>query len=211
MSSMFELQADPRGKLGKGASRRLRRAGKVPAILYGGGQDPVPLVLDQLDLMNHFKNEAIYSHVLTLHLGDRTEQAVLRDIQRHPFKPTFLHLDFLRVIADRKLRAHVPLRFTHETTARGVKLQGGMISRALIEIEIECLPGDLPEFIEIDLADLELGDTIHLSEIRLPAGVALTSHIDPGSESDVIVVSIIHHAQGDEEEKAPDDGEPAAD
>ena len=209
MSTTFELQADPRGKLGKGASRRLRRAGKVPAILYGGGQDPVPLLLDQLDLMNHFKNDAIYSHVLTLNLGDRTEQAVLRDIQRHPFKPTFLHLDFLRVIADRKLRAHVPLHFTNETTSHGVKLQGGMVSRALIEIEIECLPGDLPEFVEIDLADLELGDNVHLSEIKLPAGVALTSHIDPGSESDVIVVSI-HHAHSGGEEEATGD-EPAAD
>ena len=208
MSTTFELRADPRGTLGKGASRRLRRAGKVPAILYGGGQDPMPLLLDQLDLMNQFKNEAIYSHVLTLNLGDRTEQAVLRDVQRHPFKSTFLHLDFLRVIADRKLRAHVPLHFANETTARGVKLQGGVINRALIEIEIECLPGDLPEFIEIDLADLGLGDTIHLSEIELPANVVLASHVDPGSETDAIVVSIQHAHGGGEEEAAG--GEPAA-
>ena len=208
MSTTFELKADPRGKLGKGASRRLRRAGKVPAILYGGGQDPMPLLLDQLDLMNQFKNEAIYSHVLTLNLGDRTEQAVLRDVQRHPFKSTFLHLDFLRVIADRKLRAHVPLHFANETTARGVKLQGGVINRSLIEIEIECLPGDLPEFIEIDLANLGLGDTIHLSEIELPANVVLASHVDPGSETDAIVVSIQHAHGGGEEEAAG--GEPAA-
>ncbi|MEZ5577224.1 MAG: 50S ribosomal protein L25/general stress protein Ctc [Candidatus Competibacteraceae bacterium] len=208
MSTTFELRADPRGTLGKGASRRLRRAGKVPAILYGGGQDPMPLLLDQLDLMNQFKNEAIYSHVLTLNLGDRTEQAVLRDVQRHPFKSTFLHLDFLRVIADRKLRAHVPLHFANETTARGVKLQGGVINRALIEIEIECLPGDLPEFIEIDLANLGLGDTIHLSEIELPANVVLASHVDPGSETDAIVVSIQHAHGGGEEEAAG--GEPAA-
>ena len=208
MSTTFELRADPRGTLGKGASRRLRRAGKVPAILYGGGQDPMPLLLDQLDLMNHFKNEAIYSHVLTLNLGDRTEQAVLRDVQRHPFKSTFLHLDFLRVIADRKLRAHVPLHFANETTARGVKLQGGVINRSLIEIEIECLPGDLPEFIEIDLANLGLGDTIHLSEIELPANVVLASHVDPGSETDAIVVSIQHAHGGGEEEAAG--GEPAA-
>ena len=208
MSTTFELRADPRGTLGKGASRRLRRAGKVPAILYGGGQDPMPLLLDQLDLMNHFKNEAIYSHVLTLLIGDRTEQAVLRDVQRHPFKPTFLHLDFLRVIADRKLRAHVPLHFANETTARGVKLQGGVINRSLIEIEIECLPGDLPEFIEIDLANLGLGDTIHLSEIELPANVVLASHVDPGSETDAIVVSIQHAHGGGEEEAAG--GEPAA-
>ena len=204
----IQVNASKREDQGSGASRRLRRAGKVPAILYGGGQDPMPLLLDQLDLMNQFKNEAIYSHVLTLNLGDRTEQAVLRDVQRHPFKSTFLHLDFLRVIADRKLRAHVPLHFANETTARGVKLQGGVINRSLIEIEIECLPGDLPEFIEIDLVNLGLGDTIHLSEIELPANVVLASHVDPGSETDAIVVSIQHAHGGGEEEAAG--GEPAA-
>ncbi|MDZ7621864.1 MAG: 50S ribosomal protein L25 [Candidatus Competibacteraceae bacterium] len=132
----FELNAEPRGKLGKGASRRLRRAGQVPAILYGGGQEPQPLVLGHQEVLNQMKNEAIYSHVLTLKVGDQTESVVLRDLQRHPFKPTILHLDFLRVSADRKLRAHVPLHFINETTARGVKVQGGMVNHALIDIEI---------------------------------------------------------------------------
>ncbi|MER2529100.1 MAG: 50S ribosomal protein L25/general stress protein Ctc [Candidatus Competibacter denitrificans] len=197
MSVTFELKAEPRGDLGKGASRRLRRAGKVPAILYGGGQDPQPLVLSHLDILNQLKNEAVYSHVLTLSFGDRTESVVLRDMQRHPFKPTILHMDFLRVSADRKLTVHVPLHFLNEESSRGVKQQGGVVSRALIDIEIACLPKDLPEFIEVDLVNLGIGDALHLTDIQLPAGVELADHIVAGSEQDPIVVSI-HHAHGDE-------------
>ncbi|MFO1371953.1 MAG: 50S ribosomal protein L25/general stress protein Ctc [Candidatus Competibacteraceae bacterium] len=198
MSMTFELQAEPRGNLGKGASRRLRRAGKVPAILYGGGQDPLPLVLNHLEVFHQLQNESIYSHVLTLNLGDRTESVVLRDLQRHPFKPTVLHLDFLRVSADRKLRVHVPLHFINEDASRGVKQQGGVVSHTLIDIEIACLPKDLPEFIEVDLTDLGMGEAIHLSEIKLPDGVELANHIVPGSEQDAIVANI-HHAHGGEE------------
>ena len=198
MSVTFELKAEPRGDLGKGASRRLRRAGKVPAILYGGGQEPQPLVLSHLDILNQLKNEAVYSHVLTLNLGERSESVVLRDLQRHPFKPTILHVDFLRVSADRKLRVHVPLHLVNEDTARGVKQQGGVVSRALIDIEIACLPKDLPEFIEIDIADLGMNEALHLSQIPLPAGVELADKIAPGSDQDAIVVNI-HHAHGGEE------------
>jgi large subunit ribosomal protein L25 len=195
---MFELKAEPRGERGKGASRRLRRAGKVPAILYGGGGEPQALTLDHLEFMNQLQNEAIYSHVLTLKLGDRVENAVLRDLQRHPFKPTILHIDFLRVSADRQLRVHVPLHFINEASSRGVKQQGGIVSRVLIDIEIACLPKDLPEFIEVDLTDLGIGEALHLSDLKLPAGVELANHIAPGSEQDAIVVSI-HHARGGEE------------
>jgi large subunit ribosomal protein L25 len=198
MSVTFELKAEPRGDLGKGASRRLRRAGKVPAILYGGGQEPQPLVLSHLDILNQLKNEAVYSHVLTLNLGDRTESVVLRDLQRHPFKPTILHLDFLRVSADRKLRVHIPLHFVNEETSRGVKQQGGVASRSLIDIEVTCLPNDLPEFIEVDLIDLGMGEVLHLSQIPLPTGVELADKIIPGSDQDVVVVSI-HHAHGGDE------------
>ena len=206
MSTTFELKAELRGDLGKGASRRLRRGGKVPAILYGGGQDPQPLFLNHLDVLNQLKNEAVYSHVLTLNLGNRTESVVLRDLQRHPFKPTILHIDFLRVSADRKLSVHVPLHFTNEETARGVKQQGGVVSRALIDIEISCLPKDLPEFIEVDLLNLGMGEALHLTQIALPAGVELAGHIAPGSEQDAIVVSI-HHAHGGEE--SPGEGTPS--
>ncbi|HCK81585.1 MAG TPA: 50S ribosomal protein L25/general stress protein Ctc [Candidatus Competibacter sp.] len=203
MSVTFELKAEPRGDLGKGASRRLRRAGKVPAIVYGGGQDPQPLVLNHLDVLNQLKNEAVYSHVLTLKFGERSESVVLRDMQRHPFKPTILHIDFLRVSADRKLRVHVPLHFLNEETARGVKQQGGIVSRALIDVEITCLPKDLPEFIEVDILELGIGDALHLSQISLPAGVALATQIEAGSEQDIVVVGI-HHAKGGEEEPGAD-------
>ena len=198
MSAMFELSAEPRSDLGKGASRRLRRAGKVPAILYGGGLEPQALTLEHLEFMNQLQNEAIYSHVLTLKLGDRIENAVLRDLQRHPFKPTILHVDFLRVSADRKLRVHIPLHFINEENALGVKQQGGLVNHALIDIEIACLPKDLPEFIEVDLIELGIGEALHLSDLKLPDGVELATHVVSGSEQDAIVASI-HHPHGGEE------------
>ena len=131
---------------------------------------------------------------------------MLRDLQRHPFKPTILHIDFLRVSADRKLRVHVPLHFINEDNARGVKQQGGLVSHALIDIEIACLPKDLPEFIEVDIIDLGIGEALHLSDLKLPDGVELATHVTPGSELDAIVVSI-HHAHGGEE--APSAAAPA--
>ena len=198
MSAMFELSAEPRSDLGKGASRRLRRAGKVPAILYGGGREPQALTLEHLEFMNQLQNEAIYSHVLTLKLGDRIESAVLRDLQRHPFKPTILHVDFLRVSADRKLRVHIPLHFINEENALGVKQQGGLVNHALIDIEIACLPKDLPEFITVDIIGLGIGEALHLSDLKLPDGVELATHVVSGSEQDAIVASI-HHPHGGEE------------
>ncbi len=200
MSVKFELKAEPRSELGKGASRRLRRTGHLPAILYGGGQEPQPLTLNLLEVLNLMNKagEAFYSHVLTLQINGTMETAVLRDMHRHPFKPTVMHIDFLRASADRQLRVHIPLHFTNESISRGVKQQGGVVSRALIDIEIACLPKDLPEFIEVDLTDLGLSDALHLSDLKLPDGVELANHIAAGSEQDVMVVSI-HHAHGDEE------------
>ncbi len=211
MSVKFELKAEPRNALGKGASRRLRHAGQLPAILYGGAQDPQSLVLNQLEVLNlmHKAGEAFYSHVLTLKIGENIESAVLRDMHRHPFKPSIMHIDFLRASADRKLRVHVPLHFTNESVSRGVKQQGGVVSRALIDIEIACLPKNLPEFIEVDLTNLGLGDALHLSDLQLPDGVELATHIAAGSEQDAIVVSI-HHAHGGEESPASAPASPAA-
>ncbi|MCC7220517.1 MAG: 50S ribosomal protein L25/general stress protein Ctc [Candidatus Contendobacter sp.] len=201
MSMTFEFTAEPRSDLGKGASRRLRRAGQVPAILYGGGQDPLPLTLNHLNFVTQLQNPAVYSHVLTLKIGDQIETAVLRDLQRHPFKPTILHIDFLRASADRKLRVHVPLHFINESNAKGVKQQGGVVSHTLIDLEITCLPKDLPEFVTIDLTDLGMGEALHLSGILLPDGVELADKVVPGSDQDAIVVSI-HHTHGGEEESS---------
>jgi large subunit ribosomal protein L25 len=185
----FELDAEPRSALGTSASRRLRRQGRLPAVLYGAGQAPQELSLDHQQVLRQLENEAFYSHVLTVHIGSRTEQAILRALQRHPFKPTLLHMDLLRVAADQKLRAHVPLHFINEDSARGVKVQGGAVSRLRIEVEVSCLPKDLPEFIEVDLADLEMGESIHLSELQLPAGVEIVELLH-GAENDAVVVGI---------------------
>ena len=187
MSVTFEVKAELRGDLGKGASRRLRRAGKVPAILYGGGQDPLPLVLEQLSIDLQLQNEAIYSHVLTLNLGDRTESVVLRDLQRHPFKPTVLHLDFMRVSADRKLRVHVPLHFINEEISPAGKTADVLVTHELKEVHIACLPKDLPQSIEVDLASLTAGDIIYLSQLKLPAGVEIPA-LKLGKDHDDAVV-----------------------
>lgn len=201
MTTSFVFNAEPRGDLGKGASRRLRRADQVPAIVYGAGKEPEAITLNHLDVLKQLQNNAVYSHVLTLNIADRQESVLLRDLQRHPFKPRIQHMDFLRVRADRKLRAHVPLRFLNVETARGVKQQGGVVSHSLIDIEIACLPKDLPETIGIDLTNLGLGEAIHLSGLQLPEGVELATRVAPGSEMDAVVVSI-HHPAGGEEKAA---------
>jgi large subunit ribosomal protein L25 len=198
MSIRFELNAEPRADAGKGASRRLRRQGKVPAVLYGGGRDPESLTLTQHELQRRLEQEAFYSHILQVRIGDRVEAAILRDLQRHPYKPFILHLDLQRVKADEKVRVHVPLHFTNEETSRGIRLQGGSASHHRIEVEIACLPADLPEFIEVDLTDLGVGETIHLSQLKLPAGVEIPE-LTHGAEADALVVSI-HGARAEEPE-----------
>lgn len=193
MSVDFVLNAEPREGRGKNASRRLRREGRVPAVLYGGGQAPESLSLEQAQIKQQLGNEAFYSHILQINIGSRQEQAILRDLQRHPFKPLALHMDLQRVTADQEIRVHVPLHFVKESSARGVKEQGGVVSHLMIDVEVSCLPGNLPEFIEVDVANLGMGESIHLSELKLPAGVEIVQ-LAQGSEYDVPVVSI-HHAR----------------
>ncbi len=189
MSSEFVLTAEPRTEQGKGASRRLRREGKVPAILYGAGKDPVPLSLNHNELLKQLENEAFYSHILTVELDGKTEQAVLKDLQRHPAKPFILHLDLMRVSAGEKIRVNVPLHFVGEDVAPGVKIGGGIVTHAVTEVEISCLPKDLPEYIEVDLSALELGESLHLSDLKLPPGVELVQLLQ-GEEHDVAVAAI---------------------
>ncbi len=189
MSSEFVLTAEPRTEQGKGASRRLRRAGKVPAILYGAGKDPVPLSVNHNELLKQLENEAFYSHILTVELDGKKEQAVLKDLQRHPAKPFILHLDLMRVSAGEKIRVNVPLHFIGEDVAPGVKVGGGIVTHAVTEVEITCLPKDLPEYIEVDLSKLELGESLHLSDLQLPPGVELVQLLQ-GEEHDVAVAAI---------------------
>lgn len=173
MAMDFELVAEPRSDQGKGASRRLRHAGKVPAVIYGGGKDAQSLTLDHNALLRHLEHEAFYSHILTVKIGTEEAKAVLRDLHRHPSKPRILHLDLQRVSPMEKIRMRVPLHFTNADIAPGVKQSGGIVSHLMNDIEIVCLGKDLPEFIGVDLSEVKLNETVHLSDLKLPQGVAL--------------------------------------
>ncbi|MFC1684851.1 50S ribosomal protein L25/general stress protein Ctc [Pseudomonadota bacterium] len=207
MSISFEVQAETRDDMGKGASRRLRRAGQVPAIIYGAHKEPTMITLAHNELIKNLEHEAFYSHVLDLKLGSKKEQVVLKDLQRHPSKPFILHVDFLRVSAKEKLRMHVPLHFMNEDTAPGVK-QGGRVAHTLTDIEVSCLPKDLPEYIEIDMSEVEIGQAIHLSELALPKGIEIPA-LAQGAEQDAVVVSI-HAAKVVSEDEEEEAGEGAA-
>lgn len=199
MAVNFELNAEPRNDMGKGASRRLRRAGQVPAILYGGDEQPQALALHHNQLLRSLEHEAFYSHVLNVKIGESETHAVLRDLQRHPSKPQILHVDLLRVSATEKLRMNVPLHFLGEDVAPGVKLGGGRVIHELLEVEVECLPQNLPEYIEVDVSGLQLNDLLHLSDLKVPEGVTLVE-LARGADHDLSVVSI-HMRRGGEEEE----------
>lgn len=170
----FVLNAQERSDLGKGASRRLRRnAGLIPAVVYGGEKAPQSLTLELREISKLLENEAAFSHVITLSVGAAKETVLIKALQRHPSKGFVMHADFQRVVAGQKLTAHVPLHFLNEATAAGVKVGGGEISHVISEVEVSCLPKDLPEFIEVDLAKVELGQIVHLSDLKLPKGVEL--------------------------------------
>ncbi|PKM45597.1 MAG: 50S ribosomal protein L25 [Gammaproteobacteria bacterium HGW-Gammaproteobacteria-1] len=173
MKNDFVMEASLRNDLGKGASRRLRREGKVPAVLYGGHKDATSLTMSHNELFHHLENEAFYSHILTIKIDGKDEQAVLKDLQRHPYKPVITHVDFQRVSASEKIRMHVPLHFVGGDMAPGVKVGGGIVTHNMNEVEVSCLPKDLPEFLEVDLSNCELNHSIHMSELKLGAGVEL--------------------------------------
>ncbi len=185
----FELEADVRADIGKGASRRLRHADKVPAVIYGGGEPAVSLTLDHNKANHALAQEAFYSHILTLKMGSKSEKVILKDVQRHPARPRIAHIDFLRVRADQKLHMHVPLHFTGEEKAPGLG-EGGVFSHIMSDVEVTCLPADLPEFIEVDVSGMALDQTIHLSELKLSKGVELAAFVHGVEGHDLPVVSI---------------------
>lgn len=191
MAISFNLSAEVRNDKGKGASRRLRRTGKVPGILYGAGEPPVELAFDHNELRNGLAYEAFYSHVLKIKVGNEQHQAIVKDLQRHPAKPIIMHLDLLRVKDDVEIHVHVPLHFLGEKEAIGVKQQGGVVSRNLIEVEIACLPRYLPEYIDVDVTNLELNHALHLSDLKLPEGVRIVQ-LAYGEEHDLPVVAVHH-------------------
>jgi large subunit ribosomal protein L25 len=192
MSISFTVKATRRDDLGKGASRRLRHAGHVPAVVYGGHAEPISLTLVHKDLWHSLENEAFYSHVLDLEIDGTVEKVVLRDLHRHPFKALVMHADFQRVSADEVMHAHVPLHFLNEGTCIGAK-KGGVISHLATEVEITCLPSDLPEFIAVDLAALDLDHTLHLADLVAPQGVSFR---ELAAHDNNLGIVVIHMPKG---------------
>lgn len=206
MSDQFELVAELRADAGKGASRRLRREQRVPGILYGAGKEPVMLSVVLKDLVKSLENEAFYSHILNVNLGGKVEKAVLRDMQRHPVKGMPTHIDLQRVDAAHRIVMRVPLHFLNEADCVGVKQNGGTIHHDIVEVEVQCLPKDLPEFIEVDMADLDVGQHLHLADIKLPASIQLVALLHDQN----LPVASVHAPRGGSDEDATATGEEAA-
>jgi large subunit ribosomal protein L25 len=189
MRNTFVIDAEPRADQGKGASRRLRRNGKVPAIVYGGKAPPQMIAVSHNELSKQLNTEAFYSHILTLKLDGQSEPVVLKDLHRHPVRGEIMHMDLQRVEKDKLLHMHVPLHFKGADIAPGVKTGGGLVEHHMIQVEVECLPKDLPEFIEVDISGLNVNDAIHLSQLQLPAGVALTE-LKHGNDASVVAIHL---------------------
>ncbi len=207
--SDFTLNASVRNDLGKGASRRLRRENlQVPAIVYGGEQAPQPISVEKSAFYKAIEQESFFSSVINLVVDGKSEQVVVRDLQRHPFKPLVTHADFLRVDATHEITINVPLHVLNEETAKGIKDQGGELHVLSNEVQISCLPKDLPDFLEVDIANVELGTTLHLSDLKLPAGVTLVE-LTHGEDHDQAVLSITKTKVrgGDDEAAAEGDEE----
>lgn len=189
MSDEFTLSAQPREGRGKSAVRRLRRTGMVPAIVYGADKEPTPIALEYRVIKQNLAHEAFFSHILTLNVNGSSERVILRGLQRHPGNALVTHMDLQRVSEDEEIRVRVPLHFEGEDTAPGVKLEHGVVSHMLSDVEVSCLPKDLPEFIEVDISALHLNDALHLSDLKVPQGVELVE-LSYGDEHDTAVVSI---------------------
>jgi large subunit ribosomal protein L25 len=193
------IKAEPRKLQGTGASRRLRRTEKVPGILYGGGKDALPIELDHKDLLLKLRQEAFHASVLDMDVGGEKAQVLLRDYQMHPVKPRVLHVDFQRVAADKKIHMKVPLHFVNQENSPGVKLAGGLVQHVMNELEVRCLPKDLPEYITVDLGSLQAGHSLHLSSVQLPAGVEA---VVPKGEDPTVATVVIPRVISAEEEAA---------
>ncbi|MGH8504931.1 MAG: 50S ribosomal protein L25/general stress protein Ctc [Stenotrophobium sp.] len=206
MKQAFVVNAVTRTAKGTGASRRLRREGKLPAIVYGGKGEATPIAVDHNELWNHLKTEAFYSHILSLNLDGKSQQVVLKDLLRHPVNDTIMHMDLQRVLADVMLRMHVPLHFSGGDIAPGVKTGGGIVEHQIIQVEVECLPKDLPEFIAVDLSALDVNEAVHLSQLPLPAGVTLVQLKHDNDQS----VAVIHLPRAAVEETPAETEAPAS-
>jgi len=202
--SEYLISAQRRDELGKGASRRLRRAGKVLGIVYGGDAAPQPIVLEQHILAHKLENEGFFSSILTLDLDGEQEQVVIKDLQRHPYKLFINHIDLMRVSASEKIEMNIPIHFINGESCVGVKQGGGVVSHMISEIAVLCLPGNLPEYIDLDLAALDIGDSVHLEDLILPEGVESALSIHGGDTSQPVVT--VHQARVIEEEIEVEEG-----
>jgi large subunit ribosomal protein L25 len=200
----IEVKATKREVQGTGASRRLRRAGRVPGIIYGGKAQPQNIELDHNDLWQHLRKEAFYSSILDLDVDGAKHMCLLRDVQRHPFRQLILHVDFQRIDAKHKIHQKVPLHFVNADIAPGVKLDGGMIQHVMTDLDVECMPKDLPAFIEVDLKDLQGGSSVHVSEIKLPAGVEVVLR----KGEDPVVASVVVRGAGASSDEITEEAAP---
>ena len=190
MSTNFTINAKSREDTGKGASRRLRRlTGEVPAIIYGGKKDAEKISILHKDITKALENDAVYSSIISLSIDGKAEDTIIKDIQRHPAKQIILHMDFLRVSKTTKLQTRVPLNFINEDICVGVKLGGGLIAHTMTDIEVSCLPKDLPESIDVDMAEIDVGQIVHLSDLTLPDGVESVS-LSQGTDYDLTVATV---------------------
>ena len=190
MSTNFTINAKSREDTGKGASRRLRRlTGEVPAIIYGGKKDAEKISILHKDITKALENDAVYSSIISLSIDGNAEDTIIKDIQRHPAKQIILHMDFLRVSKTTKLQTRVPLNFINEDICVGVKLGGGLIAHTMTDIEVSCLPKDLPESIDVDMAEVDVGQIVHLSDLTLPDGVESVS-LSQGADYDLTVATV---------------------
>jgi large subunit ribosomal protein L25 len=211
MSQKFDLIAEIREDQGKGASRRLRHEGKVPAIIYGAGRPPRQLAFDHNRVLQQLENESFYSSILKIKVGEKSQAAIVKDIQRHPAKNRVMHMDFQRIVDDEKIKINVPIHYLNTEEAIGVKTGGGSVSQLITDVEVSCLPKDLPEYFEVDIAELELNEMLHLSDIKVPEGVEIPQ-LAQGPENDHAIVSIhvIKAAPIEEDEVEAVEGEEGA-
>ena len=209
MSDAITIEATERSVTGKGASRRLRKEGLVPAIIYGGEAEPTQINLDHNKFFHALENEAIYTQVIDLNVGKKKEKVILRDLQRHPYKQLIMHADFFRIDAKKVLHVTVPFHFINADNCVGVKVGGGLLNHIMSEVEVMCLPKDIPEFIEVDVTDIELGSAVHLSELTLPKGVQIVA-LTHGEDHDSGVAAVTKTREEKEETEDDDSAEAEA-
>lgn len=198
MSTDYQIKAEPRAESGKSASRRYRREGKIPAVVYGAGKDNLSLLLDHHEIFHNLETEGFHSAIIKINVNGKVEQAILRDVQMDPVKPNVLHVDFQRISATEKLHIAVPIHFIGQDRAPGVKTEGGIMSHNLTEVDVSCLPADLPEYLEIDVSGMHLHDSLYLSDIKVPEGVEVTALLHEGEDQ---IVATIYAPQMEVEEE----------